>query len=185
MHGNTPYVCEINLSEILEFVNQMKIKYQDRVDEYVLHRMSYKERKVFEQDVDCDEELNDQLSFTKDVQQVLKSRNEKLAKMNKWQKEDIREGYDIDMAEFRSGRSIIYWLSGIAVVFVIGFFAFQKFNMTEQLSSDVPYVNNSNITFSGNSTTFHDGSDYAELELLISQKKYKEALHQIDYMSLA
>ncbi len=63
----------------------MKIDYQDRIDEYLLHRMSEEERLAFEKEVNSDKELQEQLSFTEDIQQVLKSRNEKLTKMAEWQ----------------------------------------------------------------------------------------------------
>ena len=67
----------------------MKIDYQDRIDEYLLNRMTDEERSTFEQDVNHDEKLQDQLSFTKDVQQIVIRRNEMLAKMKPWEEENM------------------------------------------------------------------------------------------------
>lgn len=63
----------------------MKKEYQDRIDDYLLNRMSETERHAFERELECDEELCDQLMFTKAVQQALadlKKKDEKT--VNKW-----------------------------------------------------------------------------------------------------
>lgn len=187
----------------------MKIDYQDRIDEYLLNRMSGEERTAFEQDVNHDEELQDQLSFTKDVQQTVIRRNEMIAKMKQWEEEAIGEEGDINVTEFRptgsgydycpappiegkrstahsSGRRIFYWLSGIAAVFIVGFFAFHEFYVAEQSNSDIFYGKMRDVPFEGRSTTFRAGSDNSELELMLSQKKYDEALDRIndEYLTL-
>lgn len=174
----------------------MKIDYQDRIDEYLLNRMSGEERTAFEQDVNHDEELQDQLSFTKDVQQIVIRRNEMLDKMKQWEEEAMGEEDDINVAEFRptgsgynycpapsreekrpiahsSSRRVIYWLSGIAAVFVAGFFLFQNLYVTDTADNYMSSMQMSEVTFRA-------GSDNPELELLLSQKKYEEALHWID-----
>ena len=174
----------------------MKIDYQDRIDEYLLNRMTDEERSTFEQDVNHDEELLDQLSFTKDVQQIVIRRNEMLDKMLQWEEEAMREKDDIDVTEFRatgsgynycpapsreekrpiahsSSRRVIYWLSGIAAVFVAGFFLFQNLYVTDTADNYMSSMQMSEITLRA-------GSDDSELNLLLSQKKYEEALHRID-----
>lgn len=65
----------------------MKIEDQDRIDNYLLNRMSGEERQAFERDMEQDKELREQVEFTKDIQTALKSRNEKLARMQEWQEE--------------------------------------------------------------------------------------------------
>ena len=74
----------------------MKIEYQDHIDDYLLGRMSDEDSKVFEQELKNDDELREQMEFTKDVQTATKSRNEKLAKMREWEDdyewEDDRRG---------------------------------------------------------------------------------------------
>ena len=187
----------------------MKIDYQDRIDEYLLNRMTDEERSTFEQDVNHDEELLDQLSFTKDVQQIVIRRNEMLDKMLQWEEEDMLEDGDAEVAEYRatgsgynycpaplreekrpiahsSSRRVIYWLSGIAAVFIVGFFAFHEFYVAEQSNSDIFYGKMRDVSFEGRSTTFRAGSDNSELELMLSQKKYDEALDWIndEYLTL-
>ena len=174
----------------------MKIDYQDRIDEYILLRMSDKERTTFEKDVNHDEELHEQLSFTKDVQQVLIRRNEMLAKMKEWQDEDninvtefhaTGSGYDYCPAPsgeekrpiaHSSGRRVIYWLSGIAAIFVVGFFLFQNLSVNDT-------TNNYRNSMQESKTTFRAGSDNSRLKLLLSQKKYQEAIGEIDDKCLA
>lgn len=174
----------------------MKIDYQDRIDEYLLNRMTDEERSTFEQDVNHDEELQDQLSFTKDVQQIVIRRNEMLAKMKQWEEEGLLEDNDTEVAEYRatgsgynycpapsreekhpiahsSSRRVIYWLSGIAAVFVAGFFLFQNLYVTDTADDYLSTMQMSEVTLRA-------GSDNSELKLLLSQKKYEEALHRID-----
>lgn len=194
----------------------MKIDYQERIDEYLLHRMSDEERMAFENEVNSDKELQEQLSFTEDVQQVLKSRNEKLAKMEEWQGdyewEDDRvaaasvaecrptgSGYDYCSEPTMESRRVatsspikkmFYWGSGIAAVVIAGFFLVQ--NLFVAKSPDVvqnPIVAKSSDKYFApprmNDATFRVGSDNSDIELLLSQKKYDEALNLIEEKSLA
>lgn len=177
----------------------MKIDYQDRIDEYLLNRMTDEERSTFEQDVNHDEELLDQLSFTKDVQQIVIRRNEMLDKMLQWEEEDMLEDGDAEVAEYRatgsgynycpaplreekrpiahsSSRRVIYWLSGIAAVFVAGFFLFQNLYVNDTADN---YMSSMQM----NEVTLRAGSDDSELNLLLNQKKYEEALSQIENKS--
>ena len=119
-----------------------------------------------------------------------------LAKMKQWEEEDMLEGDDVDVAEFRatgsgyhycpapsreekrpivhsSGRRIIYWLSGIAAVFVVGFFLFWNLYVTDATGDYLSYMQMSEATSRA-------GSDNSELNLLLSQKKYEEALRRIE-----
>lgn len=181
----------------------MKINYQDRIDAFLLHRMSDEERMAFENEVNSDMELQEQLSFTEDVQQTLKSRNEKLAKMEEWQGDYEWEeepsvaaaaeyratgsGYDYcsapSMDEPRSmsrssGLKIIYWISGIAAMFVVGFFLVQNLYVTKSPNYQMTSPRESNVTFRA-------GSDNSDIEILLSHKKYDEALDLIEDRGLA
>lgn len=176
----------------------MKEDYQDRIDEYLLHRMSDEERMAFEDEVNTNQELQEQLSFTEDVQQVLKSRNEKLAKMEKWQDDYEWEeepsvaaaaeyratgsGYDYcpapPMDETRSkprssGRKTFYWVSGIAAMFVVCVFLVHNLYVTK---SPDEYMASPMM----NEVSFRAGSDNSDIELLLSQKRYDEALEMIE-----
>ena len=109
----------------------MKKEYQDKIDEYLLGRMSDEERKEFEKELVSDKELREQLEFTEDVRQVMKSRNEKLAKMKEWRSDYTRRD-DIKAAsaiKHKSRLRIIYWFSGIAAIFIVGVFVFTTYRL--------------------------------------------------------
>ena len=58
----------------------MKKDFQDRIDEYILDRMSDEEKAQFEAEVSHDESKREQLEFTKDVKSAISSRADKMAK---------------------------------------------------------------------------------------------------------
>ena len=153
----------------------MKIEFQDRIDDYLLDRMSDEERNSFELDAAEDVELKDQLQFTETVKQATKSRNEKLAAMAEW-KDDYEWEEDrvvaASAAEYRatgsgynycpaptmeesrsmprsSGRRIFYWISGIAAVFIVGIFVFNLYRPSspEMSSSEIAMKTASRPTY--------------------------------------
>lgn len=181
----------------------MKIEYQDRIDEYLLHRMTDEERIAFENEVNSDKELQEQLSFTEDVRQSLSSRNEKLAKMKEWQDDyDWEEGNRVLAAEkYRatgsgynncpaqtvdetrsmprsSGRKLLYWISGIAAMLVVGFFLIQNLYVANSPNEYMPSPRM-------NDMRLRAGGDNSDIELILSQKKYNEALEMIEETCLA
>lgn len=182
----------------------MKIEFQDRIDDYLLDRMSDEERKSFESDAAKDAELKEQLQFTKTVQQATTSRNEKLVAMEEWKDDYVWKDERVaaaSAAEYRptgsgynycpaptmeesrsmprsSGRRIFYWISGIAAVFVVGFFLIQNLYVA---NSPVEYMPSPSM----NDMLLRAGSDNSEIELLLSQKKYEDALGLIDEKYLA
>lgn len=131
----------------------MKIEFQDRIDEYLLDRMSDEERKSFESDAAEDAELKEQLQFTETVQQATKSRNEKLAAMEEWKDDYMwedervaaasaveyhatRSGYDYcpeptmesrRVATSSPFKKMLYWVSGITAVFIVCVFVFNLY----------------------------------------------------------
>lgn len=123
----------------------MKKEYQDKIDEYLLHRMSDDERKEFEKDADDDKELQEQLEFTENVQQVMKSRNEKLSKMKGWENDHTRrEDVQATSAiKHKSRLRIIYWFSGVAAFFIVGVFVFTTYRLPENNSFYDRYSHNS------------------------------------------
>ena len=154
----------------------MKIEFQDRIDDYLLDRMSDEERKKFEADAAEDEELKEQLQFTETVQQAIKSRNEKLAAMEEWKNDYVWE--ETRSASRSSGRGIFYWISGIAAVFVVGFFLIQNLYVANSPSG---YMSSTKI----NDVAFRGSSDNSEIDLLLRQKKYEDALSLIEEKYLA
>lgn len=172
----------------------MKHEGQDKIDDYLLDRMSNVERLTFEKEVETDGELKEQLEFTERLQQVLKSRGEKLALMKEWEN-DYEWQYDLDDAQTRatgsgyescsapssensrfdkkpSRKRTLYWVTGIAAMFIAGFFILNKPDMGKDNWND--------ITFPAVNAGFRGGSDYSDIKLLIEQKKYKEAIALID-----
>ena len=90
------------------------INFQDRIDEYLLHgdTMSEEDKAQFLKEIEEDEEKREQYEFTKNVKQAMISRGEKLKAMTEFQKEMKH-----------SNRKTWLWISSIAAVLVIGFFA--------------------------------------------------------------
>ena len=174
----------------------MKIEFQDHIDDYLFGRMSDEDSRSFEQEMKRNEELREQMEFTKDVQTASKSRNEKLAKMQEWKDdyewEDHRSvaaaryrptgsGYDScpapSMDHTRSmprssGRRYLYWISGIAAIFIVGFFLIHNYMGSEE---DMMF-NPSSIEYS----TMRGGGNYEIIEKLLVDKNYEDAMKQIE-----
>ena len=93
----------------------MDNNFQDRIDEYLLHceTMSEEDKAQFLKEIEEDAEKKEQYEFTKNVKQAIVSRGEKLKAMTEFQKE-MKSHYH---------RKTWLWISSIAAVLVIGFFA--------------------------------------------------------------
>lgn len=92
----------------------MDNNFQDRIDEYLLHEdtMSEEAKAQFLKEKEEDEEKREQYEFTKNVKQAMVSRGEKLKAMTEFQKEMKH-----------SNRKTWLWISSIAAILVVGFFA--------------------------------------------------------------
>lgn len=90
------------------------INFQDRIDEFLLHNdaMSEEDKAQFLKEIEDDVEKREQYEFTKNVKEALKSRGDKLKAMTEFQK-GIKHGR----------RKSWLWISSIAAILVIGFFA--------------------------------------------------------------
>lgn len=168
----------------------MKTDFQDRIDDYLLNRMSDEERTVFEAEVSDNPELQDQLKYTQKVQKAIGARNERLAKIKEWdndyvwqeEQEEISSGYQATGSGYdychaparicptqnkkkvwlqTKGR--IYWMSGIAAMLILGIF----------LVPGLFFTSTPSLVDAG---TFRSGSDYSDIELLIVKKQYEDAL---------
>ena len=108
----------------------MDIRFQDKIDNYLLNRMSIEERHEFEQEIEANAELKEQLEFSRLVQAAIKDRGDKLSQIAKWEQEEPEQLIEQDDEEsnavdpVKSWRKYLYWSSGIAAVFVVGFFIF-------------------------------------------------------------
>ena len=174
----------------------MRQEYQDQIDQYVLGQMDDTGKAAFEQEAAQNAELQEQLKFTKDVASATKSREEKLAKMEDWEGDYVFEnerrvaaanyrptgsGYDAcpspsmeqTYAKPRSsGKKVFYWISGIAAIFIAGFFLINNLFVMESgnPASPLPYEY-------GN---MRGGTDFTDIEELLEIQDYGAALVQIE-----
>lgn len=93
----------------------MNYNFQDRIDEYLLYgdTMSEEDKAQFLKEIEEDAEKKEQYEFTKNVKQAMVSHGEKLKAMTEFQKE----------MKSHHHRKTWLWISSIAAVLVIGFFA--------------------------------------------------------------
>jgi len=174
----------------------MKQEYQDQIDKYVLDQMDDTEKTAFEQEAAQNAELQEQLQFTRDVALTTKSREEKLAKMEDWRDDYVFEddrrvpaanyrptgsGYDAcpspsieqTFAKPRSsGKKVFYWISGIAAIFIAGFFLANNLFVMESgnPARPLPYEY-------GN---MRGGTDFTDIEELLEIKDFGTAMTQIE-----
>ena len=105
----------------------MNNNFQDRIDEYLLHEdtMSEEAKAQFLKEIEEDTEKKEQYEFTKNVKQAMISRGEKLKAMTEFQKE-IKHGR----------RKSWLWISSIAAILVVGFFAINPLFMEKNSPTD-------------------------------------------------
>lgn len=152
----------------------MKIEYQSQIDDYLLNRMSDEERQEFERELNVNQEIHEQFSFTNDVKNVVKSRNDILAKIQEWD-DDYKKEKKQNVSNRHRFKRIMYWSSGIAALFVAGFFIAQSVSYTgrhEEYKADSPKYGA--IPIRGESY------DYYEIEQMINQRKYDKAIDMIN-----
>ena len=125
----------------------MKNVFQDKIDEYVLGRMSDEDKAQFEAEVSHDESKREQLDFTRNVKGAISSREDKKAKLKMIQRVYDREHkqvaasmratgtYDChystapqNVEEKKPSKRILWWASGIAAVLVMGLFIVNPFD---------------------------------------------------------
>ena len=102
--------------------------FQDRIDEYLLHgdTMSEEDKAQFLKEIEEDAEKRELYEFTKNVKQAMISRGEKLKAMTEFQKE----------MKSHHHRKTWLWISSIAAVLVIGFFAINPLFMEKNSPMD-------------------------------------------------
>ena len=124
----------------------MKKDFQDRIDEYILGRMTDEEKAQFEAEVNQDGSKREQLEFTRNVKGAISSREDKMAKlkmmqrMYDWEHRQVAAsmratGTDDcqyspapqNVEKKKPSKRIWWWASGIAAVLVIGLFVVNPF----------------------------------------------------------
>lgn len=129
----------------------MDMKFQDRIDNYLLNRMNDADKEAFLWEVEQDEKKKEQLEFTKHVKDSICSREEKLQTLAQLQQryEDEREAtasrhtgtecaarYQTvpdarNKMSAQSKNRTWLWVSGIAAVLVVGLFAIRPIFIEE------------------------------------------------------
>lgn len=165
----------------------MNNDYQDKIDRYLLGKMSEAESLDFEKDIINDEDLKEQYKFTKNVKEVIAGRNRRLAEIKEWKEayeaknnsegdsrpteSGLKPSNEIKLEPRTSTRRYMYWISGIAAVFVVGFFIISPIFFEKKGSIDHSiYVSVSSLR------STEDNSGIAKL---INDGKYDLALNLI------
>lgn len=159
----------------------MKFDYQDKIDDYLLNRMPKEERLAFEKEVCENAELREQLEYTRSVQEAVTSRSEMLAAMREWENdyhwenERVAVAHAANEAPRPAKKRLVYWISGVAAVFVVGLFLLLRPEGSPPISNPTPDVmlNNSKSR----------GWNYSSIDDMLQQKCYEEALAYIDLES--
>lgn len=150
----------------------MKFENQDKIDNYVQGDMTAQERIAFEQDVQKDKELREQLEYTQKVKTLVTSHQEKMRLLKQWE-EEYQQDEQVSAAQYRStgtenycpapechataktsSKKLYYWIFGIATVLVIGSFVVSplfNFNSTESSGEifrgdDEIFIRNDSLT---------------------------------------
>lgn len=185
-------------SLILKNESIMSEELQDRIDDYLMNRMSGKERECFEADLQSDSKLKEQLSFTRAVEETITSRNEKLAKIQMWQNDyvwkdgrrraaalngnfDRRRTVSCQTSSAninysrtkRPGRSVLFWLSGVAAVVLSGFFLFRNFSVSTR---QIEPMNLPDANFGA----LRAGGGLSDIRHMLMFRQYGEALESIE-----
>lgn len=169
----------------------MNNDYQDKIDRYLLGKMSEAELLDFEKDVTNDKDLKEQFEFTKNVKEVIVARNKRLALINEWKEAyeaknnsegdyrpsgsgdeySIKPNTEIKMEPRTTTRRYLYWVSGIAAIFIVGFFMISPIVFENGGSSDLP--------ISVNVSSLRSTEGNSDIAKMINEGKYDFALEQI------
>ena len=158
----------------------MNIQYQDRIDDYVLGRMSATDRKLFEEQVAADPELADQLKYTQQLQAAIKSRKQKVDMMEEWANEESDE--ESTTSSTPAFRKKLYWVSGIAAILLIGFFFFNHLVLDEganNVAQTTPNEDLSNIHLKSSQNVVRGGKNNDAIDSLIAKGQYDQALDKL------
>lgn len=166
----------------------MDEKLQDRIDGYILGRMSFEDEKRFERELEENIELQEQYNYTRLLKETLCEYAELQELMGQWDKEIEEElleeeqqvaacaaipAYDDstrDIPAKPNRNNMWFWISGIAAVLVVGLFVIN------------PILSDSEYQYCSIAKDIaRNGEDDLNLidSLLINQK-YSEALIEIE-----
>ena len=183
----------------------MKIEYQDRIEDYLLNRMSNDDRTLFEQDLKMDTELREQYEFIsmvktalmfeniekdvlsvdsggEDIAAATTSGNEKSdCNYEKNIRIDIRKKH----TQSRFSKShVIIWISGIAAMLIVGLFIFNNLpSYHDPALLETAYIQPSDSILSpaiNKGEMCSEGRNEMEIETLLAMGDYSKALVQAE-----
>lgn len=142
----------------------MRKDFQDRIDDYILNRMSVEENIQFETEVNLDESKKEKLEFTRNVKSAICSRQSKLTELRKmkmtYEKEQeqllgqtacVLPGSDTErgFTNKKTTKRFWWWGVGIAASLLVGLFVVNpfKYNPTPTDPSSGVMLNDANFVF--------------------------------------
>lgn len=168
----------------------MKEEILDKIDRYLRKEMTLEETEAFEQELQKDVSLREEVELTKDIIGSLKDRQEKLERMKEWDTHNVEYKDEMAAAEVREGNAIpayktamprsgsthriFSWIAfiGIAACLLVGVFLIHPVydSTISDVSMSAPPLSNS---YRGTFSTH-------EIQNLITQGKNEQALTLID-----
>ena len=151
----------------------MNQEYQDKIDKYLLGQMSDTESLNFEKEMAEDKDLMEQLEFTKNVKDAISGRNRRLAQIREWKEAyEAKNASEVEIKDRIAKRHYLYLVSGIAAIFIVGFFLFSPIVFNTDSSSEHP--------ISVNVSSLRSGVDNTDIAKMINEGNYDLALVKIE-----
>lgn len=147
---------------------------QNQIDRYVRNEMTAEERVHFEAELAEDENLRMEYEFTKQVQDTLKNRQEKLEMMRAWDEEEKQESV-LETARYRRRRRLR--VAGgflLVAVLIAGFFLLLPSKWETVPENTLPQLDLSLYE------NYRSGTALTKIVNLIQQQQYQEALQCIE-----
>lgn len=183
----------------------MDERLQDRIDEYILGRMSDEERKTFEEEMAKDSSLQEQYNYTKMVKEAVCEHAELKERMyyfdrliEKERQEEQRKVYSTMPAEHavnycamprrevvttKPRRRILLWVTGIAAIVIVGLFVVSSLFQQESLTETSNMAVNESLPEDTSKMIKESVSGiggYEEIEELMVNRDYDQALAKIE-----
>lgn len=145
----------------------MDEKKQELIDRYIKDEMAAEERRQFEKLLSEDAELQEQYEFTRQLQEALKSRMEKMNLMKQWEDEEA------EPAVQKAGHRKTLWriVASVAAVVVI---SVSLYMYMQPSGVEMPPLNESY------GDVYRSSGELSQVKDLILEKRYAEALQMID-----
>lgn len=151
----------------------MNQEYQDKIDKYLLGQMSETDSLNFEKEMAEDKDLKEQFEFTKNVKDAIAGRNRRLAQINEWKEAyEAKNASEVEIKNRIAKRHYLYLVSGIAAIFIVGFFLFSPIVFDTDSSSEHP--------ISVNVSSLRSGVDNTDIAKMINEGNYDLALSKIE-----